>query len=159
VNTEQAKAILQHYRPSIDAEELYFREALEQVQRDPELVQWFTEHCASYEAVRRALRQTPVPAGLYDGILKAQARRRSVRWWTQPAWVAPVAAAAVIVLTVIGYALYWHRSATMQPRDFAAYLRPSLGLQQAGTRWRSRQPIMTLCVAILPPHTAQQTTP
>lgn len=122
MNTEQAKAILQHYRPTVDAEEPYFREALEQVQRDPELAQWFTEHCASYEAVRRTLRQTPVPAGLYEGILKAQARRRSVRWWTQPAWVAPVGAAAVIVLTVIGSALYWHRSATLQPRDFTAYL-------------------------------------
>ncbi len=122
MNTEKAKAILQHYRPPIDAEDPRFSEALEQVQRDPELAQWFTEHCASYEAVRRALRQTPVPAGLYEGILKAQARRRSVRWWTQPALVAPVVAAAVIVLTVIGSALYWHRSAMMQPRDFAAYL-------------------------------------
>lgn len=122
MTTEQAQAILQHYRPSVDAEEPYFREALEQVQRDPELAQWFTEHCASYEAVRRALRQTPVPAGLYEKILTAQARRRSVRRWTQPAWVTPMVAAAVIVLTVIGYALYWHRSAVTQPRDFATYL-------------------------------------
>src|SRR6266581_7423324 len=119
VHTEHAKAILQHYRPSIDAEEPYFREALEQVQRDPALAQWFTEHCASYEAVRRALRQTPVPAGLYEGILKAQVRRRSVRWWMQLTWVAPVVAAAVIVLTIIGSALYWHRPAVTQPRDFA----------------------------------------
>src|SRR5919109_2062552 len=88
VNTEQARAILQHYRPSIDAEEPYFSEALEQVQRDPELAQWFTEHCASYEAVRRALRQTPVPAELYEAILKAQARRRSARWWMHLALVA-----------------------------------------------------------------------
>src|SRR5262245_39194604 len=122
VNTEKAKAILQHYRPSIDAGDPRFSKALEQVQRDPELAEWFTEHCASYEAVRRALRQTPVPAGLYEAILKAQARRRPVRWWMQPALAAPVGAAAIIVLALIGYGLYTHRSAVLQPRDFAAYL-------------------------------------
>ena len=106
----------------MDAADPYFREALEQVLHDPALAQWFTEHCTSYEAVRRALRQTPVPAGLYEGILKAQARRRPVRWWTQPAWLAPVVAAAVIVLAVIGYTLYWPLSAVTQPRDFTAYL-------------------------------------
>ena len=75
MNTEQAKAILQHYRPTVDAADPYFREALAQVQRDPALAQWFTEHCASYEAMRRTLRQTPVPAGLREALLMAQARR------------------------------------------------------------------------------------
>src|SRR5437867_8020038 len=90
VNTEQAKAILQHYRPSIDVEDPYFSEALEQVQRDPELAEWFTEHCASYEAVRRTLRHIPVPAGLHEEILKAHAPHRPGVRWTQPVLVAPV---------------------------------------------------------------------
>ena len=77
MHTEQAKAILQHYRPTVDAEEPYFREALEQVQRDPELAQWLTEHCASYEAVRRALRPGPRA--------RASAPRR-IRWrWSASA--------------------------------------------------------------------------
>jgi hypothetical protein len=122
VDIEKAKAILQHYRPLIDAAEPYFSEALEQVQHDPALAQWFTKHCTSYEAVRRTLRQTPVPAGLREAILQAHARRRPVRWWTQPALVAPAVAAVIIVLAVIGYALSGYRSAVTQPRHFTAYL-------------------------------------
>src|SRR5712691_4552702 len=114
VNSEQAKAILQHYRPPVDAEDLYFREALEQVQRDPELAQWFTEHCTSYEAMRRTLRQMPVPAGLREAILTAHARRRPPVWWPQPALVA-LAVAAAMVITVIGYYVYGHRFAVTQP--------------------------------------------
>lgn len=121
MNTEQAKAILRHYRPAIDAEDPYFSEALEQVQRDPELAQWFTEHCNSYEAIRWTLRQIPVPVGLREEILKAHARQRPEVRWTQPVLVAP-AVAAIIVLALIGYGFYAHRSALMQPRDFAAYL-------------------------------------
>ena len=121
MNTEKAKAILQHYRPSIDAEDPYFSEALEQVQRDPALAQWFIEYCTNYEAMRRTLRQIPVPAGLHEEILKARARHRPGVRWTQPALVAP-AAAAIIVLAIIGYGLYARRSAVTQPHDFAMYL-------------------------------------
>jgi len=122
VNAEQAKAILQHYRPAIDAGDPYFSEALEQVQRDPALAEWFTAHCASDEAVRCALRQIPVPAGLYEEILQAQAQRRPGRWWMPPAWGAPAAVAALLVLAILGYGLYAHRSRVRPPRDFAAYL-------------------------------------
>src|SRR5574341_817573 len=121
VNSEQAQAFLQHYRPTVDAEDPRFREALEQVQRDPALAQWFTEHCTSYEVIRRTLRQTPVPAGMRAAILQAHERRRPAGWWPQPAGVA-LAVVAVIVITIIGYGVYKHRSVGTPPRDFAAYL-------------------------------------
>jgi hypothetical protein len=121
VHTEKAKAILQHYRPSIDAEDPYFSEALEQVQRDPALAQWFIEHCANYETMRRTLCQISVPVGLHEEILKAHVRQRPGVRWTHPAFVAPVAV-ALIVLAIIVYGLYARRSVVMQPRDFAAYL-------------------------------------
>src|SRR5574341_1997042 len=121
VNSEQAQAFLQHYRPTVDAEDPRFREALEQVQRDPALAQWFTEHCTSYEVIRRTLRQTPVPAGLRAAILQAHERRRPAGWWPQPAGVA-LAVVAVIVIPIIGYGVYKHRSVGTPPRDFAAYL-------------------------------------
>lgn len=121
MNSEQVKAILQHYRPTVDAADPHFREALEQVQRDPELAQWFTEHCASYEAMRRTLRQVPVPADLREVILTAQARRHSLVWWRQPVAVV-LAVAAAIVIIVSGYDVYRHRLAVTQPRDFTAYL-------------------------------------
>jgi hypothetical protein len=120
MNSEQAKAVLQYYRPTVDAVDPHFREALEQVQRDPALAQWFTEHCVSYEAVRRTLRQTPVPVGLREAILQAHAQHRAAGWWLPPAGVA-LAVVAVIVLTVIGYGVYWYRYAVL-PRDFTAYL-------------------------------------
>jgi len=121
VNSEQAKAILQHYRPTVDAADPHFREALEQVQRDPKLAQWFTEHCTSYEAMRRTLRQMPVPADLREAILTAPARRHPVVWWPPPAAVV-LAVAAAMVIMVSGYGVYKHRLAVTQRRDFTAYL-------------------------------------
>jgi hypothetical protein len=122
VNSEQAKAILQHYRPTVDAADPHFREALEQVQHDPALAQWFTEHCTSYEAVRRTLHQTPVPAGLREAILQAHGQRHPAGRWPQPALLAPAVVVAIIVITVIAYGVYRHRAAVTPPRDFAAYL-------------------------------------
>ena len=122
MNSEQAKDILQHYRPSVDAADPHFREALEQVQHDPELAYWFAEHCTSYEAMRRTLRQTPVPVGLREAILTAHARQHPPVWWRQPAMVA-LALVATIVITVIGYGVYGHRFVVTRPHNFAAYLR------------------------------------
>jgi len=121
VHSEQAKAILQHYRPTVDAADPHFREALEQVQRDPELAQWFTEHCTSYEAVRRTLRQIPVPADLREAIHRAQAQRHLLVWWRQPT-VVVLAVAAAMVIMVSGYGVYRHRLAVTARRDFTAYL-------------------------------------
>jgi hypothetical protein len=132
VNSEQAKAILQHYRPTVDAADPHFREALQQVQRDPALAQWFTELCTSYEMVRRTLRQTPVPAGLREAILQAHARRRPAVWWRPPAVVAAAVAAALIVITVIGYGVYRYHAVGTRPRDFAAYLQTITSVAAGG---------------------------
>ena len=75
MNIEQAKAILQHYRPSIDAEEPYFREALEQVRRDP------NSHSGSLSTAR-AMRQCvvrcakhPCPLACTRGFLRHNAAK------------------------------------------------------------------------------------
>jgi hypothetical protein len=120
VTSEQARVVLQHYRPTVDAADPHFREALEQVQRDPALALWFAEHCTSYAAVRQTLRHIPVPVGLREAILQAHKPRRPAGWGPQRAGVA-LAVVVVLILTVIGYGVYRHHTAA-PPRDFAAYL-------------------------------------
>jgi hypothetical protein len=121
VDTEQAKVVLQHYRPTVDAEDPQFTEAVALARRDPELARWLAEHCAGYDAMRRTLRQTPVPAGLREEILQAYAASRAAAWWTRPTWVATLIVAA-LVLNVIGYILYSYQPLVAPPHDFAAYL-------------------------------------
>ena len=104
MTSEQAKETLQLYRPdSVDADDSQFAEALECVQRDPELRRWFDQHCAFQKATRAKFRRFPVPAGLEQSILAANKIIRPAHGWLQPAWLA---AAAVIAL-LIGLSFWW----------------------------------------------------
>jgi len=111
MDRDQAKEILLRYRPGrddmIDAET---REALALVDRDAELARWFEQQQKADGAIRARLRETPVPADLKERIL---AERKVVRvdfGWPKPVLIA--AAAAVVVLSMVGLWVYQNRAAS-----------------------------------------------
>jgi hypothetical protein len=98
VNNQEAKEVLMLYRPGVaDESDPEFAEALTAARQDPELGQWFAEHCALQEALRAKFRQIPVPEGFKEQILSERPRNRAhvVR-----ARIALVAASVVIALLV-----------------------------------------------------------
>jgi uncharacterized membrane protein YbaN (DUF454 family) len=107
MSPQQAKEVLQLYRPDVaaDARVPEVAEALALVREDAELAAWFREHCAFQGMVRARVREVAPPARLKAALL-AQAKVVQPRpWWKAPyAWQA--AAAAVVIFAVIaGYGL------------------------------------------------------
>jgi hypothetical protein len=97
VNSQEAKEILLSYRPGVDdAKNPAIAAALHQLEHDPELLRWFQQLQETDQAIRRQLRETPVPFGLKQRILAEQKVARPDFGWRKPALIA--AAAAVIVL-------------------------------------------------------------
>src|SRR6185369_7847394 len=108
MNRDEAKKILLLYRPGrAEERDAEIGQALEQVERDPDLRRWFEQTSRFHEAFAEKLQQIPVPAELKEAIL---AKRRIVRpiWWQQPVWLA--AAAAIVIL--LSLAAVW----LQQPR-------------------------------------------
>jgi hypothetical protein len=106
MNNEEAKFILQGYRPNgADAGDAAFRAALEQVQRDPALREWFARQQAFDAAVSSKLNAMPAPAGLREAILAGgrvtTPDRTQAGWWRSPAWLAAAASVAVIFATAL----------------------------------------------------------
>lgn len=97
MNAVEAKQILLLYRPQ-DAADPEMTAALELTRQDPELKQWFDQHCAFQQAVRTNLRRIQPPPHLKDALL-AQMKVVAPPWWQRPAWLA--AAAAVMLLAGI----------------------------------------------------------
>jgi hypothetical protein len=106
MDSRQAKEILSLYRPgSIDLADPLMAEALELVQRDPELAAWFKQQCAVSSAIRAKLKEIPVPADLKHRILTEHADRQRVIHVFRPTLLA-MAAAALVLLT----AIFWFMS-------------------------------------------------
>ena len=106
MNNAEAKFILQGYRPNgADASDATFQAALEQVQHDPALHEWFARQQAFDAAVGAKLSEVPAPAGLREAILAGGrvtvADPAQARWWRSPALFAAAAAIAVIFTTAL----------------------------------------------------------
>ena len=100
MDSQQAKEILLGYRPGIDdPSDPRIAEALRQLEHDPDLARWFEQLQRVDDAIRRQLRETPVPADLRQRILADQKIARPEFGWRRPALLA--VAAAVIVLGVL----------------------------------------------------------
>jgi len=121
LNAEQAQQILQNYRPRVDDGDPQFTAALALAKSDPELAAWLDAHCTSYEALRRKLRQTPIPEDLRDRILARQPVRARASWWARPAFVAAVVVAALGV-NLAGYFVFWRETPVIAENNFAGYL-------------------------------------
>jgi hypothetical protein len=83
VNRDEAKIILQLYRPNtVDADDPQIAEALALAKSDLELARWFEEHCTRQKIFREKFRQIEVPDGLKEQIISEQAafsKRNSLR--------------------------------------------------------------------------------
>jgi hypothetical protein len=111
----QAKEILKLYRPgSADAEDASFGEALALCERNPELKNWFAEHCALYSALRAKFKQIPVPEGLREQIV-SERKVHAVPLWQK----AVLLVGAVAVVGLVLSRIPWPQPP--EPHDFAYY--------------------------------------
>ena len=116
MNTQQAKFILQGYRPNgADAGDATFGEALQQARDDFALRDWFAREQAFDGAVSAKLNEVLAPAGLREAILAGGRLTGSTttqrRWWRRPpaAWLA--VAASIALLFALSLA-FWPGQAT-----------------------------------------------
>jgi hypothetical protein len=103
MNSDAAKEILSAYRSSDrDGADPFFREALDQMERDGELKKWFEEQHGVDRAIRDKLASIQPPADLQAKIL-AQIRGQKVRRFALP----PVWLAAAACLVLGGFVLFY----------------------------------------------------
>jgi len=102
MNSEEAKLILQAYRPGgQDANDSRFREALEQAQHDPELARWFANEQALDSRISAKVRASITPPTHLKSQLLAQRKIvRPVSWWRRPVWQLAAAACLALVVTI-----------------------------------------------------------
>lgn len=94
----EAKQALLLYRPgTADAQDPEISEALTLVKQDPALQEWFDQHCAFQQAMRRKLRGIAPPPQLKARILMTPKILRPRVWWQNPVWLAAAAAVALLV--------------------------------------------------------------
>lgn len=116
MTNQQAKEILDLYRPDVDDADPQFAEALELARRDPELGRWFSERCRMYRALHSNFKDISVPPDLKQRILGEPKAVSTPAWWLNPAFLA---AAAAIVITA--GAAFWFTSRAKT--TFVAYQR------------------------------------
>jgi hypothetical protein len=110
VNNQEAKEVLMLFRPGLaDEGDPEFAEALTVVRQDPELSQWFAEHCAFQEALRAKFLQIPVPEGFKEQILSERPRSRVQQLRARVTLVA----ASVVIALLVGSLLKGY----LQPRE------------------------------------------
>ncbi len=112
MNNEEAKFILQGYRPNgADSGDATFNAALEQARNDPALGEWFARQQAFDAAVSARLAQVAPPSDLRGAILaggKVTAPQSGRAWWNRPAWMG--AAASIAIMLAAGMALWPNRA-------------------------------------------------
>ena len=97
MNSVDAKKVLIACRPGTDdMQDAAVRAALEQVERDPELRQWWEEQQRFQHGIRECFRRVPVPGSLRDRIL-ARPKIVSLPWWRRPVTLSAAAAMALLI--------------------------------------------------------------
>ncbi|HXI69280.1 MAG TPA: hypothetical protein VNN22_02870 [Verrucomicrobiae bacterium] len=107
MNNVEAKLVLQAYRPDgKDASDPFFREALEQAERDPELKRWFAKEMAlDANVLSRLQTALPLPHNLKVNLLALQKLERPIPWWLS--LVRLTTATAVVTLGIfVGFMLF-----------------------------------------------------
>lgn len=120
MDNQQAKFILQSYRPSgKDAADPVFAEPLQQAQRDPLLAKWFEDECRLDAVIASKLQTVPVPPDLKSMILATQNAQKQNRWhWSLKLRIAALLAVLISLgwlfypstrIAPLSYATFWHR--------------------------------------------------
>lgn len=131
MNTEEAKAILQSFRPgSEDESDPHFKEALRLLEEDESLNEWFAQEMAFDQAFSAKLQEIHPPADLKTKILGQETtepeieyskgtaipfsqEENSVSWWRNPMFISM--AASIIVL--LGFITLLIRPNTLQASE------------------------------------------
>lgn len=101
MDEQQARLILQAYRPGADRDDPQVAEALQAAVRNPELAQWFAEEQAFDRAIAAHLEAVPAPFGLKTRILANAASPAESRQWSWAAKLAAVAALLFLLAQII----------------------------------------------------------
>ncbi len=101
MDEEQARLILQAYRPGADRDDPEVAAALQEAARNPELANWFAEEQAFDRAIAAHLESVPAPFGLKTRILAQVAPRATPRRWSWAVKLAGVAALLFLLTQVV----------------------------------------------------------
>lgn len=110
MDEEQARLILQAYRPGEQENDPEFAEALRAVAENPDLARWFAEEQAFDQAIATHLEALPTPFGLKtrilaQGTVPARSRKRQ--------WFLSLAAAAALFFLLSQVVSLWRTSASV----------------------------------------------
>lgn len=106
----EAKEILALYRPgTADAEDPDFATALQLCEQEPELKQWFDEHCSVYLSLRSKLKEIRVPEGLKEQIVAERKVQKIHRpaFWNSRRRRTTAAALAVVAVALVLFLQWW----------------------------------------------------
>jgi hypothetical protein len=114
MDNQQAKFILQAYRPNgKDAQDPFFKEALEQAQRDPGLGEWFAAERTCDGAICAKLEEVPIPADLKTTILMSHSMSgkrfpslSTILEWLSPKPAMAFAFAACVAIGLLALGLF-----------------------------------------------------
>lgn len=103
MNNLEAKLILRAYRPNgEDASDPLFKEALEQVDRNPELKEWFAKEIALEAGVQSRLEEAVrIPRNLKANLLALEKIDQSVPWWMRPIKLTAMGTLAALLLLMV----------------------------------------------------------
>jgi hypothetical protein len=116
----EAKQVLALYRPgSPEAPDAELAGALELVNKDAELRNWFKDHCASQGAIRAAFRSIRPPEALREQILSEKPADVPTLAWRKPAKLALVTVLSVALVVMVAQLL--DRTGHTEDLSFASY--------------------------------------
>ena len=98
---QEARLILQAYRPGVDRDDSQIDAALEEAARNPELGRWLAEEQAFDRAIAAHLEAIPAPLGLKTRILANHASPAGPWRWNLTAALAAVAALLFLVAQLV----------------------------------------------------------
>ena len=148
MDEQEARLILQAYRPGADPDDPQVAAALEEVARNPKLAQWFAEEQAFDRAIAAHLDAVPAPLGLKTRILANAAPPAESRQWSWAARLAAVAALLFLLAQIISLFRASAPASTVIPdyaREMVSFIRlvPPLEMEShdldAIKRWLAKK--------------------
>ena len=101
MNEQEARLILQAYRPGADPDDPEVAAALQEAARNPELARWFAEEQAFDRAIAAHLGNVPAPFGLKTRILAQLGSPAAPHRWSWAVKLAGVAALLFLLTQVV----------------------------------------------------------